>query len=85
MPADMRRLRARRSLVVLGLALVVLATVVPNVASALPDVILAPLWLIIPPVCGVVIRRASTRCHRQPVALLSVALFRAPPVSLALA
>lgn len=81
----MRRLRARRSLVILGLALVVLATFVPNVASSLPDVILAPLWLIVPAVSTVVVRRASTRCHGQPVALLSFALFRAPPVTLALA
>jgi hypothetical protein len=81
----MRRLRARRSLVVLGLALVVLATFVPNVASALPDVILAPLWLIVPPVSIAVVRRTSSRCPFQPLALLSFAHFRAPPVSLAFA
>ena len=81
----MRRLRARRSLVVLGLAVVVFATVVPAVSSALPDLILTPLWLVIPAAAIVVVRRASTQCHSQPLALLSVALFRAPPITLALA
>ena len=82
---EMRRLRARRPLVVLGLVLVVLATFAPNVASTVPDVILVPLWLIVPAVSMVMVRRASARCHAQPVALLSFALFRAPPVTLALA
>ena len=81
----MRRLRARRSLVVLGLAVVVFATVVPAASSALPDVILTPLWLVVPAAAIVVVRRASTQCHSQPLALLSVALFRAPPITLALA
>ena len=81
----MRGLRARRSLVVLGLALVVFATFVPNVATALPDVILTSLWLVIPTVAIVAVRRASKRSPAQPVALLSFAPFRAPPVTLTLA
>jgi hypothetical protein len=81
----MRRLRARQSLVVLGLALVVFATFVPKVASALPDVILTPLWLVVPTIASVALRPTPRQCHAQPVALLSFALFRAPPVTLALA
>jgi hypothetical protein len=81
----MRRLRARRSLVVLGLAVVVFATVVPMVSSALPDLILTPLWLVVPTVSLMVVRAVATRCRVQTLALLSLAGFRAPPVTLALA
>jgi hypothetical protein len=81
----MRRLRTRRSLVVLGLAVVVFATFVPTVSSALPDVILTPLWLVVPAVSIAVVSVAATRCRVQPLALLSLARFRAPPVTLALA
>jgi hypothetical protein len=80
----MRKLRTRNSLVLFGLALVVFA-LVPALASDLPSAILTPLWLVVPAVCVVVVRRAAARCDDQPVALLSLALFRAPPATLALA
>jgi len=81
----MRRLRSRKSLVVFGLAVVVLAALVPALATELPSVILTPLWLVIPAVCIVIVRRTAARCDDQPVALLSLAHFRAPPATLALA
>jgi hypothetical protein len=81
----MRRLRARRSLVVLGLALFVFATFLPSVSSALPDVILTALWLVVPAVAVIVVRRAAARCHARSLALVSLARFRAPPVTLDLA
>ena len=82
----MRRLRSRKSLVVFGLAVVVLAAVVPALATAdLFTAVLAPLWLVVPAVSVVIVRRAAARSDDQPVALLSLALFRAPPTSLALA
>jgi len=80
----MRKLRARKSLVLFGLAVVVFA-LVPALAVDLPSAILIPLWLVVPAVSVVVVRRIAARCDDQPVALLSLALFRAPPVPLALA
>lgn len=81
----MRRLRTNKSLVLLSVAVVVIAGLFPAVAAGLPGVILTPLWLIVPSVSIVVVRRIAARCDAQPVALLSLALFRAPPVTLALA
>lgn len=81
----MRTLRTRKSFVVLGLAVVVFASFVPALTSGLPSAILTPLWVVVPAVSIVVIRRTAVRCDDQPVALLSVALFRAPPATLAIA
>jgi hypothetical protein len=81
----MRRLRSRKSLVLFGLAVVVFAAFVPALGSTPPSAILLPLWIVIPAVSVVVIRRTAVRCDDQPVALLSLALFRAPPATPALA
>ena len=81
----MRRLRTRKSLVLFGLAIVVFAAFVPALSSSLPAAILTPLWIVVPAVSIVVIRRTAARCDDQPVALLSLALFRAPPATLAVA
>ena len=79
----MRRVRTRRSFALFGLAVVVFAAFVPVVTSDLPDVILTPLWLVPRPSRSwscVAPRRAAID---QPLALLSLALFRAPPSTLA--
>ena len=81
----MRRLRTNKSLVLFSVAVVVIAGLFPAVAAGLPSVILTPLWLIVPAICVVVIRRRAVRCDDQPVALLSLSLFRAPPVTPAVA
>ena len=81
----MRRLRSRKSLVVFGLAVVVFAALVPALVTGLPSVILTPLWLVVQAVSIVIVRRTAARCDAQPVALLSLAFFRAPPATLALA
>ena len=81
----MSRLRTSKSLVLIGLAVVVFAAFVPALSSSLPAVILTPLWIVVPAVFIVVIRRTAARCDDQPVALLSLALFRAPPATLAVA
>jgi hypothetical protein len=81
----MRRLRTRKSLVLFGLAVVVFAAFVPALAAGLPSAILTPLRLVVPAVSIVVIRRIAARCDDQPVALLSLPFFRAPPATLALA
>jgi hypothetical protein len=80
----MRRLRTRKSLVLFGLALVVFAAFVPALSS-LQSAILTPLWLVFPAVSILLIRRTAARCDDQPVALLSLALLRAPPAALAFA
>ena len=79
----MRRLRTRKSFVLFGLAIVVFVAFVPALSSRLPTAILTPLWLVVPAVSIVVIRRRAARCDDQPVALLSLAYFRAPPATLA--
>ena len=81
----MRRLRTRKSLVVFGLAVVVFAVFVPALGSSLPGAILTPLWFVVPAVSIVVIRRTAMQCDDQPIALHSLALFRAPPAVLPLA
>jgi hypothetical protein len=81
----MRRLRTRKALVLFGLAVVVFAAFVPALSSSLPSAILTPLWFVFPVVSIVVIRRTAARCDDRPVALLSLALFRAPPATFALA
>jgi hypothetical protein len=81
----MHTLRTRKLLVLFGLAIVVFAAFVPALAPGLQSAILTPLWLVVPAVSIVVIRRTAARCDDQPVALLSLALFRAPPTTLALA
>jgi len=79
----MRRLRTSKSLVLIGLAVVVFAAFVPELSSSLSAVLLTPLWIVVPAVSIVVIRRTAARCDDQPVSLLSLALFRAPPATLA--
>ena len=78
-PNTMRRLRSRKTLVLFGLAVVVFAAFVPSLSSSLPAAIFTPLWIVVPAVCIVFVRRTAARCDDQPVALLSLALFRAPP------
>ena len=68
-----------------GIALVVFAAFVPVAAANLVTAILIPLWLVVPAVAVSVIRRRASRCDDQPVALLSLVLFRAPPTEVALA
>lgn len=86
MAADtMRRMRTRRSFVLFGLAVVVFAVLVPTLASDLPSAILTPLWLVVPAAAAVVVGRTATCSHEQPLALRSLAPFRAPPAILAAA
>jgi hypothetical protein len=80
----MRTLRTNRSFALLGLAVVVFASFVPTVASSLFDVVLTPLWIVVPAALVMVVRRTATRCHDQPLALRSLPPFRAPPATLAL-
>jgi hypothetical protein len=80
----MRTLRTHRSFAFVGLAVVVFASFLPGVAFGPVDAVLSPLWLVVPEATVVAIRRCATRCCIQPLALLSLAPFRAPPATLAL-
>ena len=53
--------------------------------AAAPDLVLAvlaPLWFVWLAVTVTIVRRRASRCDVQPVSLLSLALFRAPPLRL---
>jgi hypothetical protein len=77
--------RTRKTVAVICIAVVVFAAFLPPVAANLPPIILTALWLVIPIVVVVVIRRQAVRCDEQPVSLLSLVLSRAPPSHLAVA
>jgi hypothetical protein len=77
--------RTRQTVAVFCIVVVVFAAFLPAVSAHLAPVILTALWLIIPAVSVVVIRRKALRCGEQPVSLLSLVLSRAPPSTLALA
>jgi hypothetical protein len=79
----MRRVRTRRAIALLGIVAVVFASIVPTLASSLFDAVFTPLWLVAPAI-GLVVRRQATQPVDQPLALLSLPLFRAPPAPLAL-
>ena len=75
--------RTRKRAAVVCIAVVVFAAFLPAVWANLPPVVLTALWLIIPAVAVVVIRRQATRCDEQPVSLLALVLSRGPPSKLA--
>jgi hypothetical protein len=79
----MRTIRSHRSFALLGLAVVVFVSCLPTDASDLVDAVLTPLWIVLPTVSIVAVRRTATRCQDQPLALRSLASFRAPPAALA--
>jgi hypothetical protein len=77
--------RTRRAVAFLGIALIVFAAVAPTAAAHLVSAILTPLWLVVLAVTITVVRRRASRCDAQPVALMALVPFRAPPQDLALA
>jgi hypothetical protein len=81
----MRWMRSRKSVAVFGVAVVVFAALLSVVVPDLHDLVLTPLWLVAPAVSIIGVRRTATRCQDQPLALLSLARFRAPPATLAIA
>ena len=81
----MSRLRKRKSLAFLCVALVAFAAFLPTVVSNFPVAILTPLWLVFPAAAIVLVRRKASRCDEQPVSLLSLVGSRAPPSTLTFA
>jgi hypothetical protein len=73
----------RKTAAVLCIALVVFAAFVP--VAHLVYAVLTPLWLVIPAVTAVIVRRRASRCDEQPVAMISLVLSRAPPAQAVLA
>ena len=72
--------RTRKAVAVLCIGLVVCAAFVPVIASTLGSAILVPLWLALPAVAVVIVRRKAFRCDDQPVSLLAILDSRAPPL-----
>jgi hypothetical protein len=72
--------RARKSIVVLCIAVVVVGALLPAMSIDLAA-ILTPLWLVVPAVAVVSICRLALCSHEQPVSLLSIVLSRAPPIT----
>jgi len=78
-------LRTRKTVAVLCIAVVIVAGVLPGVASAFGIAVLVPLWLVWPAVAVTIIRRRAFRCDDQPVSLAAILDSRAPPIVAALA
>ena len=77
----MHAIRTHTPLVVVGLAVVVFAAFVPVLTPDFPSAILPSLWLLVPAMSIVAIRRTASRSDEQPVALVSLTLLRAPPTA----
>ena len=71
--------RMRKLVAVACIALVVFAAFASGAASHVVAVVLIPVGLVIPTALITVVRREAVRSDVQPVALLSLVLFRAPP------
>ena len=71
--------RTRKAAAVLAIVLVLFAAFVPAAGPALAANDFVPLWLVVPAVVAVIVRRAASRSFEQPVSLASLVLFRAPP------
>ena len=80
----MSRLRKRKSLAFLCVALVAFAAFLPSVSN-FPVAILTPLWLVFPAAAIILVRRKASRCDEQPASLLSFVGSRAPPSTLTFA
>lgn len=77
--------RRRQAVAVLCIALVVCAAFVPAIATTLGTAILIPLWLVLPAVAAIVVRREAFGCDEQPVSLRALLASRAPPLPAPLA
>ncbi len=73
--------RTQKAVAVVCLTVVLFAALLPAALSNLGCAILTPLWLVLPAVTVVVIRRTAFRCDERPVSLLALVLSRAPPTT----
>ena len=77
--------RTRKAIAILCVGLIVFAAFLPAAAPQVFAAILIPLWIVVPAVVVTLLRRRAARHDGQPVSLLCLVLFRAPPIRLALA
>lgn len=82
---DRRSHDYRKSRAVLSIVLVACAILVPLVAPAVVLTDLVVLGTVLPDTPVTLVRSVASRCDEQPVALLSLVSFRAPPAALSLA
>jgi hypothetical protein len=71
--------RARTSVAILCIALVLVAGIVPAVAAALGAVVLVALWIVAPLAAVTVLRRCASVSKEQPVSLFTLLDSRGPP------
>ncbi len=81
----MRRTRARQALALVGIAALLLGALTVSAWSGHLAAVLVPLWLVVPIIPAVVVRRTAARCDEQLSSLLSLLLSRAPPARVAVA
>jgi hypothetical protein len=77
-------LQTRKTVALLCIAVVLVAGVLPAVSSALGHVVLVALWLVLPAVVVMAVRRTESHSDEQPVSLLALLDSRGPPRVLAL-
>ena len=73
--------RTRKGFAILCIGLIVFGAFVPANAATLADVVLVPLWIVLPAIAVTIVRREAFRCDEQPTALLAILDSRAPPAS----
>jgi hypothetical protein len=71
--------RTRTAVAIVCIALVIVATFVPVIASTFGAAVLVPLGLVLPAIVVTIVRREAFRCDEQPVSLQSLLDSRAPP------
>jgi hypothetical protein len=72
---------ARRSRAVLSIVLIACAFLVPLAAPAIVAIDLVVLSTVLPDTPVTIVRSVALHCDEQPVALLSLVSFRAPPAT----
>ena len=70
--------RLRKPVAVLCIAIVIFAALLPAAAIQL-HVFFTPLWVVVPAIAVVVLRRTARLCKEQPASLRSPDSSRAPP------
>ena len=80
----MRRLRTRKTVALLGVAVVLFTTFTAWQSPSASTAVFTPLWIVCPAIVTVLVRRRATGCDEQPVSLLSLLLSRAPPAEFVL-
>jgi hypothetical protein len=80
----MRRLRSRKSIALFCIGALALAAFLP-LAQPVFAAILTPLWVIVPAVGVVVIRRTAVRRAQPPARFVSILFSRPPPILRSLA